>query len=528
VTLTDTQFELFQFLTQRTLLVLDTEYTPDPSGNGDRVISLALVPVVRGKRTTVGELYIEMNPGVPIDPATTLIHGFTDAAVARKRRFAHYAERILAALAQPNAVLVAHTGADLRVLRRELERLDETHAAGDPSPAPGLADLPTLPLLDTSTLPRMLRYPGVGNRGVISLATLCQLTGVRNASAHHARHDARATADATIKLLLHAAGSAFYDSLDALLADHGRGTSTDPRTAGYIGARRDRDPVLPTEHLARHDRPLTHTGSAEERTAWLELAADCARLRCEHLRGEAALAAPANGAALLDGLTALLPRLTEAGQPGTLLGAVAALITPSDDQTSPALAHTRALRWWAKQRPAVNASAACGPVAAQRCPDCRADGGCPRHVLYQPVARIAILGERGRLGREVIHDRLFGNRPDRRIHKWPARHPEVAAFMAATVVAFERGEGRPTAAIDHLRVAIDKGLHLLDPRLALLACEYLLGTEGADPAVTVAQQALAARTSDPAYRDLHDWLVLHHQQIAVVERHERAPRVIRH
>lgn len=102
---------------------------------------------------------------------------------------------------------------------------------------------------------------------------------------------------------------------------------------------------------------------------------ECVRLRCPHLRTEATLAAQENGAALFDPLVALLATVTEPGQAGTLLGAVAALITASSPgadppAAAPALAHTRALRWWAKQRPQVEASTPCEPSGSRSCPDC--------------------------------------------------------------------------------------------------------------------------------------------------------------
>lgn len=376
MSLTDAAFEVFQLLTQRPLLVLDTEYTRDPGGDGDRLISLAIVPVVRGKRVSAGELYVEMNPGVPISPDSTAVHGFTDAEVARKRRFAYYAPAILQALDVPSAVLVQHTGSDLRVLREELSR-----QAAD---APGLGALPDLPVIDTSTLPRQLRMPGTSGRGVVSLATLCELTGVTNTGAHHARGDARATAGALIRLLVHAASTGIYANIEALLAAHDRGTTRAPRAPGYVRTRRDRDPVLPDEHLARHDQPLSHAGSDAERTAWLDRALECAQLRCEHLRGEAAVAAKENGAVLLDPLFELIHALPEPGQAGTLLGAVAELIGPDDPDTTPSLTHTRALKWWALRRPVVQSSVPCGDRRALSCPDCRASSGCPATRCTSP------------------------------------------------------------------------------------------------------------------------------------------------
>jgi DNA polymerase III epsilon subunit-like protein len=531
MTLTDAGFEVFQQLTARTFLVLDTEYTPDPDGDGDRIISLAITPVLRGKRLRDGELYVEMNPGVPIDPRSTAVHGFTTEAVARKRRFGHYAPAVLAALAVPDAVLVCHTGSDIRVLRRELERLDEATTAGDTTGDVGLADLPELPIIDTATLPRLLRLPGVGQRGVVSLATLCQLVGVTNTNVHHARGDARATADALVKLLLHAAGSFTYDSIDALLTDHARGTTHDPKLPGYVRSRRVA-PVVPTGHLVRHDAPLTHAGTAAEHQAWLDLAADCVRLRCPHLRTEATLAATENGAALFDPLVALLSTTAEPGTAGTLLGAVAALIDaagPGADPaaSTPTLAHTRALRWWAKTRPQAEASTACQAPGGRTCPDCWEGNGCPRDTFYQAVTRIAVLGEHGRLTQKSVRDRLVGSRPDRRINAWPRTHPRETAYMAWMVFTFAAEEDRVLAANDYLAVAMSKNLHLLEPRLARAACQSIAETRGLAGAKAVADQVLADRTTDPAYDELALWMTWHEQAAVAATRRQR-PRAITH
>ncbi len=74
---------------------------PRPDGDGDRIISLAITPVVGEKRVRTGELYVETNPGVPTDARSTAVHGFTTEAVARKRRFGHYAPRSPARCSPP-------------------------------------------------------------------------------------------------------------------------------------------------------------------------------------------------------------------------------------------------------------------------------------------------------------------------------------------------------------------------------------------------------------------------------------------
>lgn len=50
-------------------------------------------------------------------------------------------------------------------------------------------------------------------------------------------------------------------------------------------------------------------------------------------------------------------------------------------------------------------------------------------------------GERGALEQLTIADRLFGSGPSAAAHKWPTRHPEVAASMAWLVIVWEEEQG---------------------------------------------------------------------------------------
>lgn len=222
----------------------------------------------------------------------------------------------------------------------------------------------------------------------------------------------------------------------------------------------------------------------------------------------------------------------EPGSAGTLLGAVAALIqatSPGSDPAAaaPALAHTRALKWWARLRPQVAASPACGASGGRSCPDCWEGNGCPRDTLYQPVTRVAVLGEQGALTKKGIRDRLFGSRPDRRINRWPPTHPLESAYMAWMVYTFTAEEDRVLAANDYLTVAMDRGLHLLEPRLARVACQSIAESRGLTAAQDVAAKVLASRTTDPAYDELELWMTWH-EQAAVQAARSLAPRAISH
>ena len=86
---------------------------------------------------------------------------------------------------------------------------------------------------------------------------------------------------------------------------------------------------------------------------------------------------------------------------------------------------------------------------------------------------------------------------------------------------------RLLAAHDYLATAMSKDLHLVEPRLARLAAEFLAETRGLTAAEEVALAVLADRTSDPAYDELELWLTWH-EQAAVVALQALKPRNITH
>ena len=209
----------------------------------------------------------------------------------------------------------------------------------------------------------------------------------------------------------------------------------------------------------------------------------------------------------------LLPGAAQPGQAGTLLGAIYELIAPQDPGVEPAFAATRALRWWAIVRPKAAASQPCGDSNEEACPSCRAGQPCPRDVLYQAIAEMAVLGTSKELTRKRIDDNLLGKNESRKINSWPRRHPEAAAWMLWRVVAFEQNRGLAVAA-NHLELAKAMGLHLVEPRLALMWCQQLLDTFDLDEAATLAETVLVNRTTDAAFDDLALWLIWTKQSAA--------------
>ncbi len=501
--------ELYEQLTARTLYVVDTEFSTDDDGE-HHLISIGIVPVVGGHRTKTGdELYRVMHPGVPIDDVSTRIHGFTDADVAGKRHFDYYAPVILERLREDDAVFVCHSTIDAHVLRSELERLSARAAAGETGIKTGLSHLPVLPVLDTQRLAPAVAYPGVGKTTKISLDKLCDLTGVqRTQKAHDAREDARATANALIELLRHTAEKCVFWTFEDLLAAADGGTTHEPKGPAHIRSRPARAPELPAQHLAKHIYPMTDpvADGSPEAEQWLDRAAECAGLRCPHLRDEANAAALHNGAILLRPLMDDLPHMTAPGTAGTLLGAVYELLICAD-QDSPTLPKRRALYWWKAARPAIRASVACDRgSAATSCPSCQEGEPCPRDLVFAPVAEIVATAGSGRMTEKQARDVLS---PHERspLNTWRKNHGDVLAYTLWRIARYLFDEGEDERAYSVVDQGIAMDLHTIEPRFCELAGERLVETGQAATALATAQALLAQRTTDPAYDDLASWIL---------------------
>lgn len=104
---------------ERPLIVFDTE-TTGTNPRADRVIEIACLKVHPDGRR---ELWLRrINPGIPIPPASTAIHGITDADVAGEPRFRELAPELAAFLAGCDLAGYNIAGFDLPVLRAEFLR----------------------------------------------------------------------------------------------------------------------------------------------------------------------------------------------------------------------------------------------------------------------------------------------------------------------------------------------------------------------------------------------------------------------
>jgi hypothetical protein len=340
----------------------------------------------------------ESGPGPPTgrDRLRSLRGPAYSAYVADRGRATNAGSVAGASLNDQDAVFVAHTNSDIKVLRDELTGLDQARTPEDVKGWPALAGLPELPIIDTGTLPRLVALVGASPR-------------------------------------LHQPGA-------AVRADQGTEREATPRARrrprdrrrarGAAGTDRQEGGVLLTERAPQRTRPGRHGVTQETRMhqveppvrprtaacaprqtrgppglpphrrgmlAWTDLAAERVKLCCQGLHDEVRVAEPDNGPSLLKPLVKLPPSASLAVQAGTLLGAIYQLIAPQGPGAEPAFASTQALRWWTIVRPEAAASKLCGDSNEEACPSCRAGQPCPGDVMYQAVADMAVLG----IGKEL-------------------------------------------------------------------------------------------------------------------------------
>lgn len=189
-----------------TYVIFDSETTGLLPEQGDEIVQLAAVRIVKGKRVQSEVFDTLVNPGRPIPPGSTAVHGVSDAMVADApsvheaiERFHKFAE---------GAVLVAHNAPfDMEFLRRR-EREVGIHFAN--------------PILDTVLLSAVV----FGQSESHSLDALTQRLGITIPAEdrHTALGDTVATADAFLKLkaMLEARGLERFGEVLAEVRRHSR------------------------------------------------------------------------------------------------------------------------------------------------------------------------------------------------------------------------------------------------------------------------------------------------------------------
>lgn len=186
-------------------VVFDTE-TTGLLPHKDEVVQIGAVRVLRGRIIAGEVLNLLVDPGIPIPPASTLVHKVTNAMVAGAPDIAE-AGRIFHRFAS-DAVIVAHNAPfDMAFLRRHAEAMGVTWDH---------------PILDTVLLSAVV----FGASETHTLDALCDRLGVTipEPMRHTALGDARATAEALCALLpmLTARGMHTFGDVIRETRKHGR------------------------------------------------------------------------------------------------------------------------------------------------------------------------------------------------------------------------------------------------------------------------------------------------------------------
>lgn len=186
-------------LNQLEMVVFDTETTGLNLRDGDRVISIGGCRIINGRLLAQEVFDQKVNPGRPIPPASTRIHGMTDSDVEHSPPMSVVLPRFREFVG--NGVLVAHNAAfDLLAITLEGSEMGITFE---------------MPVLDTLLLSRGLDTHMDGH-GLDELAERFQLTfppGTR----HTALGDARVTAELLLALLPRLEARGICTLNDALL-----------------------------------------------------------------------------------------------------------------------------------------------------------------------------------------------------------------------------------------------------------------------------------------------------------------------
>lgn len=185
-------------LNQLEIIVFDTETTGLNLRQDDQIISLGACRLVKGRLLAQEVFDQKVNPGIPIPPASTKIHGLVDADVEQSPPISVVLPKFKEFIGQ--GILIAHNAAfDLLALT----------LAGEPSRIEF-----HMPVLDTLLLSRALD-PNLTDHSLDALAQRLELTFPPN-SRHTALGDARVTAEAFLALLPRLTARGVYNLEDAL------------------------------------------------------------------------------------------------------------------------------------------------------------------------------------------------------------------------------------------------------------------------------------------------------------------------
>ena len=168
-------------LARTRLAALDFETTGVSRGD-HRVVEIGVVYV--DNLVIVDRFESLVNPGLPIHPGATAVHGITDDDVADAPRFLEFVADLRARLAGVDAIVCHNAPFDMPFLQREMK------AGG-------------LPLLDRPVIDTLAAARAAWGRGGNALGEVAGRLGVRAGAGHRALADAETTARVLIEFAGH-------------------------------------------------------------------------------------------------------------------------------------------------------------------------------------------------------------------------------------------------------------------------------------------------------------------------------------
>lgn len=488
-------------------IALDIETTtvpvPGTRKKTTHPISIGAVVLLNGTRRATFHTLI--NPGVPVDDASSAYNGITTADLTTAPDTPTALAALDAFLAQyPNALLVCHNARfDIGHLSTAYDRETMT--------------MPLRDVLDTQFMPVRLHLPGATPRAKLTnlaaaynVAT--SLTGIPAGKRrlHKGLKDAQDNAEVLSWMLAEAAAQGITDMADFLavtkpastidLAGSGRNPRQDTPTA---------TPVSVT-HIKRahHDRRLPKKPAAKTVAAWVSQVSACVALHCPHAVEKVRV--EADRSTLLPLMTPLLATCTSPGDMGTLLGALEPLLVRLDRRSARA--------WYRTNHHTIKNAPSCDSVGM--CPSCEAGSPCPKDTVVMLLTRRALdyglttRGEPVSLFTRKVKDDLWDTGNDRKMDTWPAQGMHgMAAHMMWMLIDEARRKGLDTRRLDILAKAIDRGLQEHDPRLALEVAKHW-ERQGRDNDIEALADVMRSKaTTDPGFIELEMWFTGPHQRV---------------
>jgi len=242
-------------------VVLDTETTGMPVGDGHRIIEIGCVELL-GRKPTGRHYHVYLQPDREVDEGAVAVHGITDDFLLDKPRFRDIADEFFEFI--EGAQLIIHNAAfDIGFISNEFALLGQRERAD-------VSDYCSI--LDTLLMARE-RHPGQRN----SLDALCKRYGVDNSGRdlHGALLDAEILADVYLTMT----GGQTSLSLAGNASDGQEGGGTAASEIRRLPAERPRTPVLQASaaELEAHQARLAAIAKAAGAPAlWARLEGEAA------------------------------------------------------------------------------------------------------------------------------------------------------------------------------------------------------------------------------------------------------------